>query len=102
MYILQSEELREKFDSLLWNQRKGNTHMTNGWMTEMLSELDQLAETYNWGEEERLAFASLGKIGKAVILKEWVYESMQDALHQEGYSYEVIPFPIEGQEESRP
>lgn len=102
MYLLISEQLKEKYDMLLWNQRKGNTHLTSGWMTELLDDLDDFAEKHQWGDAERIAFHTLGEEGEAVTESKSTAHFLRDTLKEEGFMVEVTPLPFANNKESRP
>ena len=100
MYLLLSEKLKEKYDIFLWNKRKGNVHLTNGWMDELLDDLDNWAEKYQWGDSERIAFYSLGEEGQAVTNSKATAHFLQDTLKEEGFTVEIASLPFN--KESRP
>lgn len=100
MYLLISKQLEERYNIFLWNERKGNTHLTNGWMTELLDDLDNWADKHQWGDLERIAFHTLAKEGQTITNSKTTAYFLQDTLKKEGFTVEIAPLPFN--DKSRP
>lgn len=88
------EELREKYDMLLWSKRRGNEIIINQYKREMLEEVDDLQERFRFSDSIKLLLIELAENGKVLTNSFVRVRVVEEILDEAGYTYKVIPVSV--------
>jgi hypothetical protein len=89
MYVIICEELRNKYDFFLWNERKGNQFLSGDNMREMLEEIDELQERFSLSDDVKLLLFDLAEKGQAITDNQVRVKIVEEVLEEAEYSYET-------------